>query len=38
MGVTDLRATAHVLKDVEADYRPLLDMIGDAPFVLLGEP
>jgi len=37
MGVTDLRATAHVLKDVEADYRPLLDMIGDAPFVLLGE-
>jgi len=37
MATTDLRSAAHVLRDVEADYRPLLDRVGDARFVLLGE-
>ena len=37
MTTNDLRATAHVLVGAEQDYRPLLDRIGDARFVLLGE-
>jgi len=37
MATTDLRSAAHLLRDVEADYRPLLDRVGDARFVLLGE-
>jgi erythromycin esterase-like protein len=37
MPATDLRSAAHVLRDVEDDYRPLLDRVGDAQFVLLGE-
>jgi erythromycin esterase-like protein len=37
MTATDLRAAAHVIRDTEADYRPLLDRVGDAQFVLLGE-
>ena len=37
MAATDLGAVAHVLKGNEQDYRPLLDRVGDARFVLLGE-
>ncbi|HET9776379.1 MAG TPA: erythromycin esterase family protein [Gemmatimonadaceae bacterium] len=37
MAANDLRGAAHVLRDVEADYRPLLDRVGDSQFVLLGE-
>lgn len=37
MAASDLREFAHVLKGTEPDYRPLLDRVGDAPFVLLGE-
>ena len=33
----DLRAVAHSLIGTEQDYRPLLDRVGDARFVLLGE-
>ncbi len=36
--LTDIvRASARPLKGVRADYDPLLDLIGDRPFVLLGE-
>ena len=35
--VEALRAAAHPLTDGPAAYDPLLDLIGDAPFVLLGE-
>jgi erythromycin esterase-like protein len=37
MAVSDLREFAHPLNGTEPDYRPLLDRVGDAPFVLLGE-
>jgi erythromycin esterase-like protein len=33
----DLRRAAHALEGHEGDYRPLLDMVGNASFVLLGE-
>lgn len=32
-----LRAAAHPLTGSARDYDPLLDLVGDAPFVLLGE-
>src|SRR5436190_1667271 len=32
-----LRASAHPLVDASSDYDPLIALIGDAPFVLLGE-
>lgn len=34
---TDLRSFAHVLDGSERDHKPLLDLVGDATFVLLGE-
>jgi erythromycin esterase-like protein len=34
---TDLRTLAHTLIGTERDHAPLLDLIGDAQFVLLGE-
>jgi erythromycin esterase-like protein len=37
MPAADLRALAHPLLDTEQDHRPLLDLVGDAQFVLLGE-
>ena len=37
MPVTDLRFLTHSLAGTERDHRPLLDLIGDASFVLLGE-
>jgi len=37
MAATDLRAAAHALEGTEEDHRPLLDLVGDAQFVLLGE-
>jgi len=37
MPPADLRALAHPLIDTEQDHRPLLDLVGDAQFVLLGE-
>src|SRR4051812_46916957 len=37
MATTDLRGAAHVLDGTERDYAPLLDRVGDARFVLLGE-
>src|SRR5437773_10221691 len=37
MAITDLRSLAHSFTDTEQDHRPLLDLIGDARFVLLGE-
>jgi erythromycin esterase-like protein len=37
MTAPDLREVAHVLDGTERDYRPLLERIGDARFVLLGE-
>jgi len=37
MPSADLRALAHPLIDTEQDHRPLLDLVGDAQFVLLGE-
>jgi len=37
MASVDLRAAAHPLDGTERDHRPLLDQIGDARFVLLGE-
>jgi erythromycin esterase-like protein len=33
----DLRRSAHRLEGNDNDYRPLLDMVGTASFVLLGE-
>src|SRR3954466_709163 len=33
----DLRESTHALTGARQDYEPLLDMIGDARFVLLGE-
>src|SRR6478736_4517763 len=33
----DLRTAAHVLQGAQKDYQPLLDRVGDARFVLLGE-
>src|SRR5438270_318727 len=35
--VEAIRQEAHVLDDVAGDYGPLIDLIGDARFVLLGE-
>jgi erythromycin esterase-like protein len=35
--LADIRASAHPLRRADADYDPLLGMIGDARFVLLGE-
>ncbi|UVW27375.1 erythromycin esterase family protein [Massilia sp. H6] len=35
--VTTLRAAAHRLHGAAGDYDPLLDLVGDARFVLLGE-
>src|SRR5438270_7434985 len=32
-----IRVTAHPLTSAQQDYDPLLDLIGDAHFVLLGE-
>jgi len=32
-----IQATAHPLKGTARDYDSLLEMIGDAPYVLLGE-
>ncbi|MFL5554375.1 MAG: erythromycin esterase family protein [Gemmatimonadaceae bacterium] len=37
MATADLRSGAHHLDGTERDHRPLLDLIGDARFVLLGE-
>jgi erythromycin esterase-like protein len=37
MATDDLRAEAHPLAGLEGDHRPLLDRVGDARFVLLGE-
>jgi erythromycin esterase-like protein len=37
MPTADLRDAAHPLQGTEQDYRPLLDRVGDARFVLLGE-
>ena len=33
----EVLAFAHPLSGTEGDFDPLLDLIGDAPFVLLGE-
>lgn len=33
----DLRLLVHALNDTEGDHRPLLDRVGEANFVLLGE-
>jgi erythromycin esterase-like protein len=35
--IATLRAAAHPLTGSERDYDPLLDLVGDARFVLLGE-
>jgi erythromycin esterase-like protein len=35
--VETLRRKAHLLLGEASDYDPLLDLIGDARFVLLGE-
>src|SRR6266699_4551048 len=37
MASADLRAAAHALDGTERDHRPLLDQVGDALFLLLGE-
>ena len=37
MANPDLRSEAHPLTGLEGDHRPLLDRVGDARFVLLGE-
>ena len=37
MTAADLRSFAHPLYDTEGDHKPLLDLIGDSRFVLLGE-
>src|SRR5436190_20518880 len=34
---TRLRRAAHPITGAEADYDPLLDLVGDARFVLIGE-
>ncbi|MFL5621109.1 MAG: erythromycin esterase family protein [Gemmatimonadaceae bacterium] len=37
MATADLRSGVHHLDGTDRDHRPLLDLIGDARFVLLGE-
>src|SRR5256886_15381416 len=37
MTVADLRSFAHPLYDTEGDHKPLLELVGDSRFVLLGE-
>ena len=37
MTAADLRSFAHPLYDTEGDHKPLLELIGDSRFVLLGE-
>jgi erythromycin esterase-like protein len=37
MATNDLGRLAHPLRGGEPDYRPLLDLVGDSSFVLLGE-
>src|SRR6185503_5190520 len=37
MAATDLGTFAYHLKGNDLDYRPVLDRVGDARFVLLGE-
>jgi len=37
MPAPDLRSLVHPLYDTELDHKPLLDRVGDARFVLLGE-
>ena len=37
MASTDLRLLSHPLHDTERDHQPLLELAGDARFVLLGE-
>ena len=37
MPAVDLRSIAHPLDGTERDHRPLLDLVGDSQFVLLGE-
>jgi erythromycin esterase-like protein len=37
MATDDLRQSAHPLEGRESDYRPLLDLVGNSSFVLLGE-
>jgi len=37
MPITDLTPHVHALDGTERDHRPLLDLIGDAQLVLLGE-
>src|SRR6266566_9629547 len=37
MPAVDLRSIAHSLDGTERDHRPLLDLVGDSQFVLLGE-
>src|SRR5467141_1752691 len=37
MATDDLSRLAHPLRGGDADYRPLLDLVGSARFVLLGE-
>ncbi|HET6760929.1 MAG TPA: erythromycin esterase family protein, partial [Gemmatimonadaceae bacterium] len=37
MPADDLRAVAHVLEGGQADHNALLELVADAPFVLLGE-
>src|SRR5688572_30610637 len=35
--IRKLRAAAHPIKSIAADYDPLMELIGNARFVLLGE-
>src|SRR6266550_3001702 len=37
MSPVDLRSVAYPLDGTERDHRPLLDLVGDAQIVLLGE-
>jgi len=37
MTSSSLHKSAHALVDGDADFTPLLDMVGDSSFVLLGE-
>jgi erythromycin esterase-like protein len=37
MPAADLRQSAHVLRNTPADHDALLDLVGEVPFVLLGE-
>src|ERR1700716_3702756 len=37
MATDDLGRLAHAFRGAATDYRPLLDLVGDASFVLLGE-